>query len=231
MGRPAPAAGPERLRVASWNVQIGNRHEEEVLGVLRGLDAEVVFLLEAYGPWEERLSAAGLPFAVRRPPGVEDGFLVLTRDPHAPLRVPLPEPRPIVEAAVPLGGRTVRVLGVHTSAPVNAVRARRRAGQLGFLARTVRRAAAGDAVAVLGDLNVTPWSRDFRLLLRESGLVDSLRAHGLQGSWPAWGWARPARIPLDHALHTPDLTTTDRCVGPAAGSDHLLLRVTLAPAR
>lgn len=225
--RPQPPAGPERLRVASWNLQVGNQRTGEVLAALRVLDADVAFLLEAYGPWEEHLRDAGLPFTVRRPEGVPTGFLVLTRDPSAPLTVPLPEPRPIVEVALPLGGRRVRVLGVHTSAPVNAARARRRGDQLAFLADTVR--ASEDPVLVVGDLNVPPWAPEFRRLLADAELVDSMRGAGVQASWPAWPWARLARIPIDHALHTRELTTTARGLGPAAGSDHRLLTVTLAP--
>jgi len=222
--RRAGAGGP-RLSVASWNLLVSNRRYDEVIGHVAALDADVVFLLEAGDGWARRLRVARVPFTVHEPLDLPGGdILVLTRDPDVPVIVRLAEPRAIVEAAVAVGDTTVRVLGIHTSAPIDPYRAAARRRQLTALATLARDAT--DAVLAVGDLNATPWSRDFRLLTDE-GLIDSQRGFGLQPSWPVW--APPAlRVTIDHAVHGPELVTVARSTGPAAGSDHRLVSITLA---
>lgn len=225
-GRPAPD-GPERLRVASWNLEYSNESYDEVIGVLRALDAEVVFLIEAYEPWEDRLAAASLDYEVQRPRDV-NGLLVLTRRPVEVRPLSWPQGRQFVEVPATLGGRTVRVLGVHTRAPISGESTAARGEQLQAMA-----AITGDSaepVVVLGDMNIAPWAHDLRAALEAGRLVDSTRGFGLQPTWPAWSWAWPLRVPIDQALHSPDLVTVERAVGPSHGSDHRLLTVTLAAA-
>ncbi len=224
--RDVPALHGPRFTLASWNVLRTNTRFGEVIGHVAALDADIVFLLEAYGDWAARLRAAGVPFTVHEPEDIpEGGFLILTRDPAASLTVRLPEERPLVEVALPVDGSTVRVVGVHTSAPVDAARAGNRGRQLRMLAGLA--AEGQDPLVAIGDLNATTWSHEFRTLEREGGLVNSLRGFGLQPSWPVWA-PRVLRVAIDHALHTPDLVVLSRSVGPAAGSDHCLLQVTLA---
>jgi len=68
------------------------------------------------------------------------------------------------------------------------------------------------------------------LLAGPADLANSQEGFGYAASWPA---RLPpfGRIPIDHALHSRDLTVTDRQLGPGtAASDHRPLRVTLTPA-
>jgi endonuclease/exonuclease/phosphatase (EEP) superfamily protein YafD len=56
--------------------------------------------------------------------------------------------------------------------------------------------------------------------------VNSLDGFGLQPTWPA---GQPwFAIPIDHLLHSDQLTTVERSTGPANGSDHRPIEVTLA---
>jgi len=79
---------------------------------------------------------------------------------------------------------------------------------------------------VMGDLNATPWSASLRGLLRESRLVNSQAGFGVSGTWPS---SMPAagRIPIDHCLHSLEVVTVAREVGPDVGSDHRPLKVAL----
>lgn len=71
---------------------------------------------------------------------------------------------------------------------------------------------------LLGDLNVTPWSKHFQQLLDRTGLLDSSSGYGVQPSWPNFSWL--LRIPIDHCLHSSDIVIDQRKVGPDVGSDH-----------
>jgi endonuclease/exonuclease/phosphatase (EEP) superfamily protein YafD len=101
--------------------------------------------------------------------------------------------------------------------------------------RDAHLAALGDAVGavagprlLVGDLNVVPWAPAFRDLARRGGLIDARLGQRLStGTWPA-GLPALLRVPIDHALASPDLPVTHLEVGPAYGSDHRPLRVEVA---
>ncbi|NIR40837.1 MAG: hypothetical protein GWN07_33670, partial [Actinobacteria bacterium] len=48
-------------------------------------------------------------------------------------------------------------------------------------------------------------------------LVNSQIGNGIGATWPAQLWW-PVRIPLDHVLHTDDLTAVEREIGPVTRS-------------
>ena len=136
-----------------------------------------------------------------------------------------------IEARLELAGREVTVLSFHAMAPFGLARAAIRDAQFEWVAQWCR--ARPGQVIVLGDLNATPWSYPFRRMLRESGLNDSTRGFGVQPTWrvrigPLGGWAAwPIQIPIDHCLHSPGLIAVERATGPACGSNHFPLLVTL----
>ncbi len=81
-----------------------------------------------------------------------------------------------------------------------------------------------EAVIVVGDLNCTPWSPQFRKLLSEGNLRDANRA-GLAstwgGRWPVLG------LQIDHILVGPGVEESARRIGPSFGSDHFMLTAEL----
>lgn len=87
---------------------------------------------------------------------------------------------------------------------------------------------AGGSGRCRGRLNASPWSHGFSLVTR-AGLVNSQRGYGIQASWPV---DKPLEaIPVDHLVHSPELTTVDRHLGEPHGSGHHPLFVTLASAK
>jgi endonuclease/exonuclease/phosphatase (EEP) superfamily protein YafD len=79
---------------------------------------------------------------------------------------------------------------------------------------------------VIGDFNVTAWSTYFRELVDQGDFANSQHGFAL---WPTWHAGLPLvmRIPIDQCLHSRDLATVARQVGPDVGSDHLPLLVNL----
>lgn len=133
---------------------------------------------------------------------------------------------PSLEAVLRTSAGPLRVIATHPPPPLNAEYSGWRNRQLEALPARIPR---GESVLVLGDLNITPWNGRFRELLQASGLVNSSKGFGVQGSWPHF--AVPLRIPLDHCLHSPDIVTINRRIGPDVGSDHLPLLVDFAMRR
>lgn len=129
-----------------------------------------------------------------------------------------------VEFSAGAGDGPVSVLVFGTTSPTTPARAHARDLVLEAAARWSR--AHGPRRVVEGDFNATPWSPEFRHLVKAGALYDSLEGYGLQVSWPAATFV--LRIPIDHALLGPALAATDRGTGPTFGSQHRALRVTVA---
>ncbi len=121
----------------------------------------------------------------------------------------------------------VSLLVFGTESPTTPARAHHRDQTLNAAARWSRRQSARRIV--MGDFNATPWSPSFHRLTHDGRLFDSLDGFGLQVSWPESNVA--LRIPIDHALLGPGLAATDRGTGPAFGSQHRSLHVTITAAR
>jgi len=220
------------LTVMSFNVGVSNPMRQEVAEYVAGEGPDLLFVLESSFEWEAALKRWGPPMASLAvvPGGWVAGISVLADPALGARAIPFGFSAAPGEAAaveVTLDGRRVVVLGLHPPSPTSGDRAGRRD-------RILRD--AGDWVAsldvpvlVVGDLNATPWSSAFRELRYRGRLLDTSRAAGLQTTWPE-GWG-PLMIPIDHALHTRGLVAVDRRIGPALGSLHRPVVVTVAPDR
>ena len=223
-----PVSEDASFTVMSFNVHASNEARAGVFDYIGRTRPDVVFLHETTRLWEEAAVAAdlgyeiysvgqpGLIFStmVLAPPGAEfEGFGFATAEPRA------------VEVVIDVGGRDVKLLGVHPLSPITAERAALRNAQLSWAADWA--ANSNGAYLVTGDLNATQWSQAWRSLVSATGMVDSTRGFGLQPSFPMDG--NPlVRVQIDHLLHSPDLVTLDRRLGPRLGSDHAPLIVRLA---
>jgi len=226
------AAGPS-LRLAHFNVLSANREHARVQAWIVETGAELVFLQEVTPRWAEVLAATPghrLIEVVARDDNF--GLAILARDGGA---VEIVGREQLVFAGLPAlalqlrhHGRSLAVLSLHTLPPLSAAASARRDTQLVAAAQwAATQEAAGAAPVILGDFNATPFSAALAPLTAV-GLQDSLSAGGLlgAGSWPDVIW--PLRIAIDHCWHDAHLVTVERTIGPALGSDHRPLQVTLA---
>ncbi len=226
---PAAADGAPTVDIVAFNVQASNRQRPAIMDWVRNTDADLVFLIESSFEWEDAAERAALPYTIQeRVQGTSVfGVTLLVRDGVAATSRPLQfGDRPAVEAVVDLGGSPVSVLAIHPRSPTSRERADRRDRYLRDVSVWAR--AQQNPVLIVGDFNATPWSSSFRRLTAGAGLRNSQVGHGLQPSFPA-GWG-PLMIPIDHALHSPDLAIATRGTGPALGSDHRPLLVSVAHA-
>ncbi|MEP6625928.1 MAG: endonuclease/exonuclease/phosphatase family protein, partial [Acidimicrobiia bacterium] len=122
------------------------------------------------------------------------------------------------------GADATSIVVFGSDSPTTPSRAQHRDRVLDAAARWSRNHSARRIV--MGDFNATPWSPSFQRLLHRGGLFNSLDGFGLQVSWPESNVL--LRIPIDHALLGPDLAAIDRGTGPAFGSQHRSLHLTVA---
>ncbi len=209
------------------NLSYRNNDHERLLRYVAERDPQIVLLAEYTPDWDRLLSArlVDYPHRFSRPRRGPFGMAVYSRQPlgdveSLDLGVTGSEN---VRFRARLGGQEFTVFSVHLFPPITAQRARDRQIQLRELATAINETPGLRLVA--GDMNLTPFSPLFPDLLRATGLVDARRKQGLQVSWPSA--PIPLWIPIDHCLADPHLAVLDVRVGPAVGSDHYPLEITL----
>lgn len=211
------------LSLVVANVLMENRRSEDLLGILRRADPDVVLLLEADSWWDEAMQplVADYPHAVRQPqdnyygmlfysrldlidPGVE--FLVDENVPSVHTRLVLPE------------GRRVAFYGLHPPPPPLADTSLRDAEVL----LAGRLAKEADAPAIIaGDLNDVGWSPTTTMFREISGLLDPRHGRGFFATYSA---TNPLlRWPLDHVVHDERFALADLRLLEPFGSDHFPL--------
>jgi endonuclease/exonuclease/phosphatase (EEP) superfamily protein YafD len=127
---------------------------------------------------------------------------------------------PSIIATVQLAQKDLCVVATHPLPPLGKDYSRLRNGQLEQLPIILR---SPHPILLLGDLNVTPWNTHFQKLLNDTGLQDSTKGFGYQPSWPSQSPA--LLIPLDHCLHSKEISILNRRIGKNVASDHYPLIV------
>ena len=229
LGQPMEADGSGTIEILSFNVTASNPERASVLDYLAASGADIIFLHESSTDWEDALSRSDLPYRMvsAREPGSVFGTLALVGDNAVANRIPLGNFGQLsIEVVTELDGTEIKVLGTHPLSPVTPARAAARDEQLRIIGAW---AAVQDVpVIVTGDFNASTWSRGFGLVTGEANLINSQRGFGVQASWPA-GYPLFG-IPIDHLVHSRELTTVDRHLGESLGSDHFSLFVTVGKA-
>jgi endonuclease/exonuclease/phosphatase (EEP) superfamily protein YafD len=227
---PGPLVGPQTVRMAFANVDVSNHDHARALEWLRAQHAAVVGITELSPAWKAALAPVlrGYRFRVT---AVEDdayGIGLFSRIPLHGRVVHLPRDGPAtVVASFTLDARPVTLVLTHPHTPFGPHAGGLHQQQLRALAAA--RPGWHARAIVCGDLNTPPWSGPLQALLGRAHLSDSHRGHGLEPSWPTWGW--PLGVPIDNCLVSPGLALTERSRGPAIGSDHYPLDVSVIATR
>jgi endonuclease/exonuclease/phosphatase (EEP) superfamily protein YafD len=120
--------------------------------------------------------------------------------------------------------RCLTFIGLHADQPFDEG-AKRQQSQLDIAAKHIK-AAPDDAILLMGDLNMTPWSRTFQSFVDRTGLYDTTKVRGISGTWnsrsPLFG------LPIDHILIGSAFDVVAIRTADDLGSDHLPLLAELA---
>lgn len=215
------AAGAPRLRVATSNAHVGQVDPKALVELVRSERVDVLAVEELTSAGVRALEDAGMhelmPFRELHP---EVDSSIYSRLPLSGAGLlDRPTTWPQVAAAVTVGGRTVRLVAVHTYFP---------AGDAGRWGRDMAalRAAASQDVVLLGDFNATLDHAPMRDLL-DAGLVDTHAELG-RGWAPTWPADKVALIQLDHVLHGSGLAAVSASEHTVGGTDHRAVVAELA---
>jgi endonuclease/exonuclease/phosphatase (EEP) superfamily protein YafD len=230
----AAQAGPA-LKLLHFNVKTRNRDTAALMRYLEQSEADLIFVQEASRRWLDPLrDVKGYRLERAHPRDDNFGIAMLVADPLDP-SLRLLDTRhvtdhsalarlPAIEARLALAGRRIDILSLHTLPPMTPDNARRRDAMLRAAGRWTRQ--RNRPAVVIGDLNATPWSYPMRRLRDTTTLRNAQRGFGYEPTWPSTLPA-PLQIPIDHCLYTPTLRPIAHDTGPALGSDHHPIHVTL----
>jgi endonuclease/exonuclease/phosphatase (EEP) superfamily protein YafD len=209
-----------QLRCISLNVNFQNEDYGRTIELIRAEEPDWVLLIEVTPEWCRAMRAIEneYPYVHANPTEDSGGIALYSRIPFKDVNLQdLYELRVhalLVEFNLPGGPLTF--IGAHPASPSSSTYFAMRNRQLGLLAELVQRQKR--PLMLMGDLNTTGWSPFFRDLLANSGLKDTRRGFGVEGSWP--GVPLPLRIPIDHCLVTEGVVIVARRIGESIGSDH-----------
>lgn len=221
--RPKAAEAEARIRILQMNVLYKNWNHSRALTVIRDENPDIVTMEEVTPHWENYLRGSlalkkDYPYQFFNKRG-ELAFL--SRLPVIAFRqeaLPAPGHKNWFNIAqVRSGTREITIFQIHPRVPLpeeGEVVQRRH-----LLSLVEHRGDLPRPQVVVGDFNLTPWSRNFHILVDGFGLRNSMRGFGIQSTYPHH--APFFYIPIDHCLVSEDMVVTGRRVGPYSGSDHL----------
>lgn len=123
-------------------------------------------------------------------------------------------PSLVVDANI--DGKQLMFIGTHPPPPKSKIENSHRNQQIVNIADFIAR--KNKPIILLGDLNTTSWSSNFKKLINGSKLKDTRMGFGLQPTWPTHN---PLfMVPIDHVLVSAGIRIHNRFTGPAIGSDH-----------
>lgn len=229
------ATSPKTLRIASWNVWLSDWSSERILRTLNEMDADVVALYELNPECAEKVEAirSKYPYSYWHPMWDPGSIVVLSRLPsttyvaHNPAGIGMPA----LEISISENSTSIlKILALHTKSPTPRHPSRTRARDQQLTDVAAWSVKQQGAFAVMGDLNITPWSPSFPRLLKEGELLDSRIGRGNQASWPSY--LGVIAIPIDHFLHSKDVQVQKRKIQRTTFcSDHcpVVVEISLPP--
>lgn len=240
-----PSADPdaETLQIISFNVQPDNQTTAEAVDWLLAFQPEILALQDLPAPEDfEGFDALveAYPFQATRQERV--GVALFSQYPILEAEDIMVNDSPVQRAVLDIAGREVIVYNIHAWFPLNDNEGAwlplrydetERNAQIRDLMDLI--AAEEAPVLLIGDLNLTEWSRVYHRIAAQ--LTDSYRsaAWGIGATWPVGdgtnedlGGGYPRLFRLDYVWHSDSITSLSATVGASLGSDHLPLLVDIA---
>ena len=231
-GRDQPApTGAATLRLVSANLLVTNPDIVTLARDLAATGADVIVLQEVSAEHLAGLGAAGLlakyPYQVLDPLPTFHGSAILSTLPIADGRAFDVAGSPMTRADLITGTGIVRLINVHTVAPLNESQARRWRAQLDLLAQM--RPPESGALIMAGDFNATLDHAPMDVVV-SSGMRDAFNeaGQGIGATWPQSSGPMLPLMRLDHVLVSDSVVVMSAEVQANPGSDHRRLAVELA---
>jgi len=225
------------LTVTAVNVYINNRDHDRIATVLSEAQADIIAVFEINETLFDHLQnelAGSHPYIEARPLPHPFGVVVFSRYPLSDVNtVGLDSTGGSILVTVDINGHPYRIAAVHPTSPMSARNFEGRHDHLAQVQTDItewQQEHPDEAVVMIGDFNLTPWSPHFVDLLETTGLQHVAEGTGMEPSWYALP-VFPFGLALDHCLINDRLKLESYHFGPSVHSDHRVLTVELSRAQ
>lgn len=230
-----PESQTPNLTLLSANILSYNATPERLIDYINKTQPDIILLQEvspAWLPYIETLTKTTYPHHHIHPQSDNFGMATLSKHPLTSL-TPLytSDQSPIsIEATLTINNRQLSILNYHPLPPGSFHYALQRNKQLAYTRDYTHQ--QPDLTIISGDLNITPWSPNYKDMMHDSGLYNTRQGYGILPTWPASSTnllSLPVIpvIPIDHCLVSTPIQTLNLQRGPNIGSDHRPLLITL----
>jgi endonuclease/exonuclease/phosphatase (EEP) superfamily protein YafD len=210
------------LRVMVANVLTSNQQYDQFLDLVKIEKPAVLVTMEINPTWQKQLETLKplLPYSIVQPRFDNFGIAIYSSFPLENATVQswsaTETDIPSLTANINWQGQMLELIATHPLPPIRSALFQSRNHQLVEVANYVR--SLSHPTIVMGDLNASLWSPQYRQLVRSTGLQNSRRGFGVQ---PSWAVDIPGfRIPIDHCLVSPTIQVVNNRIGRDVGSDH-----------
>lgn len=210
------------IKIADYNVRSENRHYDKFLQQIQDEQPDIVLAQEINEDWLENISQLKktYPYCIEHPRDDNFGIAMYSKIPLKELKIIewSDWAIPLISAYVDLGNKDIRIIGVHTTPPINFEYIERRNIMLNKINESVKNESKD--IIIMGDLNTTSYSYAYKKFIKNTGLKDASRGHQITGTWPD-KFFPILRISIDHILSTESIFVKSYKAVTGIGSDHL----------
>jgi len=213
------------LKLFHANVLTSNNEYKKLIAQVMEESPDIILLQEVDQQWVASLAAikSKYEFSIEIPRNDNFGLALFSKTPIQDYQIHdwTDLEIPTIEAEFNLAGQPLRIITTHPPPPVNKYYYEAGTAQFEAIAHTVKTEEI--PTIIIGDLNTTIWSEQYKLIESGTGLVNA--SMGFMPTWPTN--LLPLMIPIDHCLVSKHFNVINVKTGNDFGSDHLPLIVEL----
>ena len=223
IGHKANQQTNQSIKILLSNVKTNNTNTQKLLDLIEQQQADIIVTLEVNQNWIVALEPLKInyPHKLTLPQEDNFGIALYSKLPFADIKAVSFSNLaiPSIVAKFETNHKPLTIVATHPLPPVGNQYLQQRDNQLKAIGNYLQKVT--HAKVLVGDLNISMWSRVYQQLALDSDLVNARRSNGLYPSWPTRLPLSIASIPIDHIMHSKQLATTSFTTGPNIGSDHL----------
>jgi len=214
-----------QLKILHSNVLASNTQYQKLIDLVIKESPDLLILQEVSPTWISNLLPLDNIYSYKHAIPRNDNFGIaiyskypfnkITEENWGPTRIPS------LNISLAISGQTISLISTHPLPPINNDFFTSRNKQLNDIARIASNIKT--PLILIGDLNITMWSKNYVDFEMASGLSNARKGFGLIPTWPTP--MLPFMIPIDHCLVSPEFEVQSLKAGPDIGSDHLPLIV------
>lgn len=217
------------LKIFIHNVyQFNNKFDIELM-TIKEENPDIILLIEVDTSWENAMSELRkeYPYEVKEIRKDTYGIMMLSKIELDDKQINhlVYEHIPSTEGLLSLGGKSIRILGIHPEPPIpgEVLSSIPKDKEITNAAKYINNLPKDEIKILVGDFNDVAWSKVSKKFKKMTGLKDVRIGRGFFSTFPAYS---PFQIPLDHVFCSPELKIVEFKTLDPKGSDHNPVSVT-----